>query len=270
MNSAYINGSRLAYKESGAGPKSMLFVHGWACDHTIFEAQIDYFRYAHRVVAVDLKGHGASDAPHEEYTVSGFADDLASLCRKLRLDRPTVVGHSMGGTIALDLAARYGNLLSAVVLIDSVILPDPAFVEALRPFALALDGDQYREALKQTVSTLFLDTDDQWRKANLLSAMAQVPQYVLASAFRNHITEYDAAPAAERCELPIAYIASAAKLADLDRFQCLCPQLMVGQTLGSGHFSPLEVPDLVNDMIERFCTIVSENQEPAFASTIDQ
>jgi pimeloyl-ACP methyl ester carboxylesterase len=267
MNSAYNNGSSLAYAESGAGPKSMLFVHGWACDHTTFEAQIDYFRYSHRVVAVDLKGHGASDAQHQEYTVSGFADDLASLCRELRLDRPIVVGHSMGGTIALDLAARYGNLLSAVVLIDSVILPDPAFLEALRPFAQALDGDQYRNALRQTVSTLFLESDDQWRKAKLLSAMAAVPQHVLASAFRNHITEYDAAPAAERCRLPIAYIAAAARLADLDRFRDLCPQLMIGQTLGSGHFSPLEVPDQVNDMIERFCAIVAGNLAPELAFT---
>jgi pimeloyl-ACP methyl ester carboxylesterase len=266
MNSAYINGSRLAYQEIGTGPKSMLFVHGWACDHTIFEAQIDYFRYSHRVVAVDLRGHGASDAPHQEYTVAGFADDLASLCHELQLERPIVVGHSMGGTIALDLAARYDNLLSAVILIDSVILPDPAFVEALRLFAEALDGDQYRDALKETVSTLFLESDDQWRKAKLLSAMSAVPQHVLASAFRNHITEYDAAPAAERCGLPIAYIAAAAKLANLDRFRSLCPQIMVGQTLGSGHFSPLEVPDQINDMIERFCSIVTE---PALASTID-
>jgi pimeloyl-ACP methyl ester carboxylesterase len=77
MNFVQRNGIRLAYVESGGGPKSMLLVHGWGCDHTALAPQMDYFRTTYRVVAVDLRGHGASDAPYEEYTVPGFADDLA-------------------------------------------------------------------------------------------------------------------------------------------------------------------------------------------------
>ncbi|HEX2522929.1 MAG TPA: hypothetical protein VHP35_12480, partial [Terriglobia bacterium] len=73
---------------------------------------------------------------------------------------------------------------SAVVLIDSVILPHPAFVEGLQPFARALYGEGYREALHQTVSSLFLATDNPERKSRLLSAMDAVPQHVLASSFR--------------------------------------------------------------------------------------
>lgn len=53
----------------------------------------------------------------------------------------------------------------------------------------------------------------------------------------------------------------ARRLADLDRFQGLCPQLMIGQTLGAGHFSPLEVPDQVNAMVERFCAIAAERSQ---------
>jgi pimeloyl-ACP methyl ester carboxylesterase len=160
----------------------------------------------------------------------------------------------MGGTASLELAAR-GNLISAVVLIDSVILPQTVFAEAMRPFAGALCGQDYREALRETVSSLFLATDNAERKSKLLSAMSDVPQHVLASSFRNHITAYNATTSASECHLPVSYIAAARKLADLDRFQALCPQLMVGQTLGAGHFSPLEVPDQVNAMIERFCAI---------------
>jgi pimeloyl-ACP methyl ester carboxylesterase len=239
----------------------MLLVHGWGCDHTTLAPQIEFFRQSYRVIAVDLRGHGMSDAPHQEYTVAGFADDLASLCGELRLQRPTLVGHSMGGTVSLELAARYGDLPSAVVLIDSVILPHPAFVEGLQPFARALYGEGYREALHQTVSSLFLATDNPERKSRLLSAMDAVPQHVLASSFRNHITDYDATLAASGCQLPVAYIAAARKLADLNRFLTLCPQLMVAQTLGAGHFSPLEVPDQVNAMIERFCAIVTDNSQ---------
>jgi pimeloyl-ACP methyl ester carboxylesterase len=49
-----------AYKEIGSGPPPFVFVHGWACDHTFFSPQIDYFRRYHRVIAPDLLGHGAA------------------------------------------------------------------------------------------------------------------------------------------------------------------------------------------------------------------
>jgi pimeloyl-ACP methyl ester carboxylesterase len=88
LNIARRNGVRLAYIDSGDGPKSILLVHGWGYDHTALAPQIEFFRNSYRVIAVDLRGHGASDAPHEEYTVQVFADDLAYLCGELRLQRP--------------------------------------------------------------------------------------------------------------------------------------------------------------------------------------
>lgn len=86
MNTAYINGARLAWEDCGIGPGCMLLVHGWGCDHTVLAPQISHFSKSHRVIAVDLRGHGASDAPHQEYTLAGFADDLAALCRHLLLE----------------------------------------------------------------------------------------------------------------------------------------------------------------------------------------
>lgn len=164
----------------------------------------------------------------------------------------------MGGTVALELAARCPSLTSAIVLIDSVIFPSPGLVDALWPFARALDSERYRKALCETVSSLFLPSDNGERKSRLISAMCRVPQHVLASSFRNHITDCDAGAAVERCRARVAYIAATQKLADLDEFVRRCPQLMVAQTLGAGHFSPLEVPDQVNAMIERCWAIAAE------------
>jgi pimeloyl-ACP methyl ester carboxylesterase len=78
---------------------------------------------------VDLRGHGESDAPHQDYTMAVFADDLAWLCTELALMRPIVVGHSMGGNVALELAARYPGLPSSLVMIDSVVLPPRAMLD---------------------------------------------------------------------------------------------------------------------------------------------
>ena len=246
------DGVRLAHEDTHEGSSPILFIHGWGCDHSVFAPQVEFFRTRHRVVAVDLRGHGSSDAPRQDYTMAGFAEDLAWLCTELNLTKPVLVGHSMGGNIALEFAARYPELLMAAVLIDSVILPLPAFLEARRPFAEALKGAGYVAPLNQAVSSLFSPTDDSVRKAGILTLIAKTPQHVLASAFSHHVTEYDATTAASTCRAPLAYIGSEAAMADLHRFRTLCPQLITAQTLGSGHFSTLEVPGQINAMLARF------------------
>jgi pimeloyl-ACP methyl ester carboxylesterase len=62
-----------------------------------------------------------------------FADDLAWLCTELSLVKPTVVGHSMGGNVVLELAARYPGLLCSIVMIDSVMFTPQALLDTLPP-----------------------------------------------------------------------------------------------------------------------------------------
>jgi len=92
------DGVALAYTEAGSGGPPLLLVHCWCGDHTHLDPQFEYFSRSHRVIAVDLRGHGVSDKPVQDYTMAGFADDLAWLRAQLGLAKPVVVGHSMGGT----------------------------------------------------------------------------------------------------------------------------------------------------------------------------
>src|SRR4249919_938427 len=101
------DGVKLFYADAGAGDPPFVFVHGWTCDHSYFAPQFEHFRPAHRVLALDLRGHGESDAPDQDYTIGAFADDVAALCMQADVVRPVVVGHSMGGAVVLELAARY-------------------------------------------------------------------------------------------------------------------------------------------------------------------
>src|SRR4051794_13633078 len=111
MPFAIVGEVTLHYDEAGAGDPPILFVHGWTCTNAHFEPQMAYFAPTHRVVAVDLRGHGRSDKPEQEYTITGFADDMVAFCREVGLERPVVVGHSMGGAVALELAARAPDLV---------------------------------------------------------------------------------------------------------------------------------------------------------------
>ncbi len=174
------DGVALAYEDVGTGTPPLLFVHGWCTDHAFFAPQVESFARDHRVVSPDLRGHGTSDAPLQNYSIDGFVADLAWLCSELGLERPVVVGHSMGGAIALELAAGRPDLAAAIVMIDSVLLPPDGFLDSLRPFAVALQGEGYLEPLRNALSGLFLPTDDPSRKAQILSTMTRTEQHVLA------------------------------------------------------------------------------------------
>ena len=71
------DGVNLAYKERNPGARPILFVHGWGCDHTFFAPQEQFFSRSHHVISVDLRGHGKSDTPEQEYTETSLGDRLS-------------------------------------------------------------------------------------------------------------------------------------------------------------------------------------------------
>jgi len=253
------NGVALAYTETsraGSETPPLVFIHGWAGDHATFLPQIEHFKWTHRTIAVDLRGHGRSDKPDQNYTVTGFASDVIWLCSQLGVVKPVIIGHSMGGAIALEIAARYPDAIEAIVMIDSVVFPIHGLKEyVLRPVEAALCGPDYREAIRQAIAGLFLPTDDPACRARLMERAATTPQHVALPAFRNHLIDYNASEFAAACKVPVGYIASANPMADLARFRMRCPQLVTGQVMQAGHFAPLVAPDQVNNMLERFLAI---------------
>ncbi|MFQ5472860.1 MAG: alpha/beta fold hydrolase, partial [Dehalococcoidia bacterium] len=125
FRSTRINGVNLRYVEAGTGDPAILFVHGWTCNLTDWRFQLEEFAKGHRVVALDLRGHGKSDKPDQDYTIDGFADDVVALIEELGLDRPVIVGHSMGGAIAHNIVRRWPEIAAGAVLVDAPIMRPP-------------------------------------------------------------------------------------------------------------------------------------------------
>ena len=252
------DGVALFYEEAGQSGPPVLLVHGWCCDHTYLSAQFEHFaRSGHRVVAVDLRGHGRSDKPRQNYTMQVFADDLAWICEEVGLEKPVVIGHSMGGIVAFDLAARYPEMPSAVVMLDATVVLPSAARAAIPGFLEELRGPDYRESLRRyAASALFIPTDDGEREERILRQMSSTPQHVLVSAFEG-LRDYDPAVATGGPAVPGLYVAAdeLQPRSDMDRFHEMFPRILYGKTVGSGHFCQLEVPDQVNAMIDRFLAI---------------
>ena len=248
----------LCYEQREGGAPPVVLIHGWCCDHTYFAPQFEHFAArGHSVITVDLRGHGQSDKPHQAYTMRGFADDVLWLCGQLKLTKPVLIGHSMGGIVAFDLAARYPDFAAALVMLDSAVALPASARAGIPAFLAALRGPDYRTALHDYVDkALFLASDDGVRKARILDAMAAAPQHVMVSAFEG-LRDYDPGVAQGAKLAPSLYIAANEPVprSDMTRLRGLIPALHVGQTVASGHFCQLEVPEQVNAMIDRFLAV---------------
>ncbi len=131
----------LFYTDEGTGAP-LLCVHGWSCDSHDWQYQVPALLAAgYRVIAVDLRGHGRSTAPASGYTPRGFAADLAGLLRERDAAPAVVIGHSMGGAVAVALAVEHPGLVRAVVPIDAGYGMDPASRGPIRDRLVPAMGD---------------------------------------------------------------------------------------------------------------------------------
>jgi pimeloyl-ACP methyl ester carboxylesterase len=108
----------LYYEEAGQGIP-LILLHGFPLDHTIWAPVVPLLKDHARVITPDLRGHGRSPAPEGEYSMREMADDVFDLYRRLNLDCAIVVGHSMGGYVAIAFALAYPHYISALGLVAS-------------------------------------------------------------------------------------------------------------------------------------------------------
>ena len=130
-------GSRLVVDEWGAGEPACLFVHGFGDGAYVWEGVVSRLSGAGRCLAPDLRGHGRSyHHPEGRYRIGDHAGDIAALCGAAALGRVVLIGHSMGGAVALHVAARGRVDVAALVLVDC---GPPATAEVAARLAAAAD-----------------------------------------------------------------------------------------------------------------------------------
>ncbi|MBY8884447.1 alpha/beta hydrolase [Streptomyces sp. PTM05] len=246
-------GVRIAYERDGRGDPALVLVHGWCCDRSYFAPQHAHFTGERAVVSLDLRGHGDSDRPDPGdpgcYTVAAFADDVRAVIRHAGLRRPVVVGHSLGGLVALACAA-FPDEVGAAVLVDPAPLAKEAakarFARSVAEVAADHDGSWRRGfAARRMLAT------DTARREETIAGAAVVPAAVAAEGMRA-MAEFDGAGALARAAVPLLAITADEPEPALREH----PGVALGRTVGAGHFVQLEVPDQVDAMLERFLRVV--------------
>ena len=114
------DGLEIVGEVRGQGDTALVFLHGWCGDREYWKHQVEVFAADYRVVALDQAGHGESGKGRKAWTANGLAGDVEAVVKALGLKRVILVGHSMGGSVALLAAKRMPGTVVAVIGVDTL------------------------------------------------------------------------------------------------------------------------------------------------------
>lgn len=255
-------GIDLYYEQHGQGDPALVFVHGgggWA-EH--WQLQLPYFATLTTVIAYDLRGHGRSSVPVGPYSIETFAEELHRLLRQLHIERPILVGHSLGGTIALRYAFDFPDQVTGIAIIDSGCSSAPVSRHDYRELVLARAQD-YAKA--QASLQRYNSSPDSGRATFVQRILAETPAPPPAVINATHfgILTHNNAAAASFVTCPVLVL-GATDMEYWSSIQSWIDYVPHAQLIGiarSGHYLMLEQPKLVNAALEEFWqSVVKEEQ----------
>ncbi|MBC8079926.1 MAG: alpha/beta hydrolase [Gorillibacterium sp.] len=249
----------IAYEEHGSG-SPLILLHGFCGSSRYWEQIIPYLESAYRVVVPDLRGHGKSAAPEAAvYPMEAFASDIEHLITVLNIERPIVLGHSLGGYITLALAEKLGDQLAGFGLIHSTALPDTEEGRAGRDKGIAVINNEGIAAFVEgLIPKLFApehlttQPEDVARMKEIgrgtsLHGAAAAQEGMKQRVDRNHVLE--------GAIQPVLLVAGAKDgVIPAERTFSVNKASFTNVTLASaGHMSMIETPEELAQVILTFC-----------------
>ena len=191
------DGTPISYEIYGAGEPTLVFVHGWSCDARYWRAQLPHFAKNHRVVMLDLAGHGHSGTTRSQYTMRAFGEDVRVVTESTGSRRVILIGHSMGGSVIAEAARLMPSLVIGLIGIDTLEnIEYPMTREELKKMIAPLEKD-FRTGSRQFVEEMISPQTDPQLREWILSDMSAAPPAVALSAMSNMMSQYITGEAAK-------------------------------------------------------------------------
>jgi pimeloyl-ACP methyl ester carboxylesterase len=158
---------------TGNGRPPVVFVHGFACAHSDWDAQVAHLSPRHQTVAVDLRGHGASPGEAAECSIERYGADVAEVMRALELPPAVLVGHSMGCRVVIETALQAPALTSGLILVDG-----SQFAAAMEPVLMQrfAEPDGYETHTNALFNDMFTARSDPAVAASVIKRAFALPR----------------------------------------------------------------------------------------------
>lgn len=235
------DGVRIVYSVAGSGEPALVFIHGGLANRTFWDGELKTFAASHRVVALDLAGHGESGTNRKQWGLPEFGADVAAVVAAEHLKKIILFGNSLGGPVAIEAALRLPGQAIGVVGVDTFqSLSYKMTADQARQRAEAFRRD-YAGSMKEMVKALFHPDADPAIGADAERRMSQTSPEAAYQMFLS-MADYDPATAARRLTVPLRAINGDLYPTDLKNVRSVKPDFEVIVMKHMGHYPMLERP----------------------------
>lgn len=257
-----IRGAELFYDEAGSGPETIVFAHGLLFSGGMFNEQVNALKDRYRCITFDFRGHGHSQVTENGYGMDALSDDAAEIIERLHCAPCHFLGFSMGGFVAMRLAARRPELIKSLILVSTSADPEPK--EGLLKYRLLnlvarLIGPWVvaRHVMPMMFSQRFLRNPLRakerkiWRRQLISNDRFGVTRAVTGVIDRRGV--YDEL---HNIKIPTLIIVGQHDVATppdrSERMHAAVPDSRLVVIPATGHMAPVEAPDEVSAALEAF------------------
>jgi pimeloyl-ACP methyl ester carboxylesterase len=249
----------------GDGHPPLVFVHGFACALSDWNAEVAHFSPRHRTVAVDLRGHGASPATPAECSIERYGADVAELMHALDLPPAVLVGHSMGCRVVTEAALQAPSRTAAVVFLDGSLFA-PAMAATLKEVFATPDG--FASITERWFGEMFTAKSDPAAAASVADRARRMPpaigEKMMFDLLRYDVTRFTTSLGDLR--VPVMAIQSTytnerrerrpltqgQSTPFLDMLRARIPSIRTEVIADTGHFAHIDEPAEVNGLLDSF------------------
>ncbi len=253
------DGTPISYEVHGGGEPTLILVHGWSCDARYWREPLAYFGARHRVVTVDLAGHGHSGTGRVDYSMGSFGEDVRAVADAVGGDRFVLVGHSMGGLVIAEAARLMPDRVLGLIGVDSLHdLDFPVTKEHAAKMIAPLETD-FPSACRQFAASMILPETDtelaEWIQADMAAATADVA----LSAMRGYMSQWitGAGPMLfEELSVPVVAVCAALWPVDAEANRKHMTSFEAIVLEGTDHFLMLGAAEKFNHALEEAIEII--------------
>jgi pimeloyl-ACP methyl ester carboxylesterase len=252
------DGVPLVYDMRGSGDIDLVFIHCWGCDRSFWREQLDYFAdLDYRVVSLDLPGHGASGVGRGTWQVADLGADVKAVVEELGLERVVLIGHSMGGPVALYAAQLMPEKVLGIVCIDTLHNAEYEYPpEQFEQIVTSYEQDFAGTMTRMVESAFPEEADPELVEWVLAKSTAANPEATIA--LLKDFEKLDLKAALSAVKVPIRCINAAPRgpggavtAIEINRKYADFDAVLMEDV---GHFPQLERPDELNDHLARLLT----------------
>ncbi len=239
---------QLAVDDGGRGGVPVVLVHSAAGSSAQWSHQLVHLRRTRRAIALDLRGHGNSEPPKSgDFAFTAMAGDIGAVADTLKLERFVLVGHSMGGGVAVVYAGQYPNRVAGLVLVDPI--GDGKQIAPAEAEAFLTGFESNYDSTSEAYWTSIAGTDVAIRR-RLLDDLKRTPRETMVRVLRE-VMQFDPDSALAAYSGPKLSIVTPHNDMpfSLHRLGRGFPHQVVE---GTGHWIQLEKPDVINRLLDEF------------------